>query len=371
MSPTTPSTTKAAVHSAEGERARVRLDAVRGALQAVGADALLVTQSANVRYLSNFSSPDDGRVLVTHDGAWLVTDSRYTVQAEEESALDVEITREWIEWVAARAADARIAVEAENCTLARYERLRELTGRDPVATTALVERVRTVKDADEIALLREAARITDHAFARVLDGTLRAGVREIDVALELEREMRAAGADGIAFEFIVASGPRSAMPHGVASTRVIASGDLVTLDFGARVAGYHADMTRAVAVGPIAPRLRELFDATLAAQEAAVAAIRPGITGREADAVARDLLAERGLADAFAHSLGHGVGLEIHEGPRLSGRSDDVLEPGMTVTVEPGVYLPDVGGVRIEDLVLVTADGHDVLSKAPKGYREV
>jgi Xaa-Pro aminopeptidase len=352
------------------ERSAARVRALREALAETGADAFLATHPASVRYLSGFSSPDDGRVLVTDDEAWLVTDGRYTVQAEQESWLPFHVTREWIEWVAESAQGARIAVEADHLTLAQHDALCA-AGAQTVSTSALVARARAVKDAEEQALIREAARITDAAYAAVTDSVLRPGVRELDVALALERAMREAGAEGIAFEIIVASGPRSAMPHGVASTRVIESGDLVTMDFGARVSGYHADMTRAVAVGPISDRLRELFDAVLAAQEAAVAAIRPGLSGIAADAIARDRLEAAGLASYFAHSLGHGVGLEIHEGPRLSAKSQDVLAPNMTVTVEPGVYVPGVGGVRIEDLVLVTDDAHEVLSSSPKGFREV
>ena len=348
-----------------------RLRALRAALAESGADAFLATHPASVRYLSNFSSPADGTVLVTADDAILVTDGRYTVQAEQESFLRYHITREWIPWVAEAAPRARLAVEADHVTLAQYEALRAALGADPVSTTGLVAGARAVKDAAEIELLREAARITDEAYEGVIGSVLGAGIREIDVALALERAMREAGAEGVSFEIIVASGPRSAMPHGVASTRIIESGDLVTMDLGARVAGYHADMTRAVAVGPISERLRELFDAVLAAQEAAVQAIRPGLTGVAADAVARDLLESAGLGEYFAHSLGHGVGLEIHEGPRLSTKSSDVLAPNMLVTVEPGVYEPGVGGVRIEDLVLVTDEGHEVLSRSPKAFRQV
>jgi Xaa-Pro aminopeptidase len=228
-----------------------------------------------------------------------------------------------------------------------------------------------VKAAAEIERLREAARLTDAAFAHVLDGPLRAGAREVDVALELERFVRQNGGEGMAFEVIVAGGIRSAMPHGVASDRAIERGDLVTLDFGAKLDGYHADMTRSVAIGPVAQPLRGWFDAVLEAQVAAVAAIRPGLAGVDADKLARDRLATAGLAERFVHSLGHGVGLQIHEGPSLSSRSTDVLAAGMVVTVEPGVYEPGVGGLRIEDLVLVTDEGHEVLSHSPKGYLEL
>jgi Xaa-Pro aminopeptidase len=353
------------------DRTAARLDALREALAAAGADALVVTHPANVRYLSGFSSPEDGRVLVTGDDAWLITDGRYTVQAEEESTLRVHLTRQWLPWVAERAAGTRLAIEADHLTVAQHETLRSALGADPVPTSGLLATARAIKDAHEIALLREAARITDLAFEHVVERVVRAGVREVDVALALERAMREAGAEDAGFDIIVASGPRCAMPHGVASSRAIESGDLVTMDFGARVAGYHADLTRAVAVGPIAPRLRELFDVVLDAQIAAVAALRPGLSGAQADAVARERLERAGLAEAFAHSLGHGVGLEIHEGPRLAATATDVLAEHMVVTVEPGVYLPGFGGVRIEDLVLITRDGHEVLSRAPKGFRQV
>jgi Xaa-Pro aminopeptidase len=347
-----------------------RLASLRAALAALGADALLVTTPANVRYLSNFSTPKDGRVLVTPDQAFLVTDDRYAVQAEEESWLAVDLTRDWLPWVAERVEGRNLAVEAEHLTLAQFETLRDALGTPPVASRGLLARNRLVKDEGELASLREAARITDLAYAQILDGVLRAGVRELDVALALETAMRQAGAEAASFEIIVASGPRSAMPHGVASSRVIEAGDLVTLDFGARVDGYHADMTRAVAIGGISPRLRELFDAVLAAQEASVAAIRPGLPCAEADAIARRSLASAGLYTYFAHSLGHGVGLDIHEGPSLSPRSETVLEPGMLVTIEPGVYVPGFGGVRIEDLLVVTEEGAEVLSRSPKGYLE-
>jgi len=352
-------------------RAAARLTALRAALADAGADALIVTAPANVRYLSSFSSPKDGHVLVTPDEAWLVTDTRYTVQAEEESTLPVHLTRQWLEWMSERVAGSRVAIEADHLTVAQYETLRSALSAPPVSTSGLLARARAVKDEAEVARVREAARLTDLAYERVVGSVLRAGVREVDVALALERAMREEGAEDAGFDIIVASGPRSAMPHGVASQRVIESGDLVTMDFGARVDGYHADLTRAVAVGPVAPRLRELFDAVLAAQEAAIAAIAPGLRGADADAVARKRLEDVGLHEAFAHSLGHGVGLEIHEGPRLAATSTDVLEAGMIVTVEPGVYLPGFGGVRIEDLVLVTPEGHEVLSAAPKGFRQV
>lgn len=344
-----------------------RIEALRARLAAEGADALLVTTPANVRYLSHFSTPADALVLVGEEEAVLVTDARYTVQAEEESAIPVRITGDALGTVATWAAGRALAVEADSITLQRYRELSEKLGREPAVTSGLFNPLRIIKSADEIAHLREAARITDLAFEAALK-LMRPGVTEVEVALELERVMRVNGATGAAFDIIVASGPRGAMPHGVASQKPLAAGELVTLDFGAVVNGYHADMTRTVAIGEVGAEERRLFDAVLQAQVAALAAVGPGKSGKELDSIARDALAAYGLADKFVHSLGHGTGLVIHEGPRLSQQSVDVLEPGMTVTVEPGVYLPGFTGLRIEDLVVVTEGGHEVLSKSPKEF---
>jgi len=350
-----------------------RLSALRARLAELGAEAVLLSAPADVRWASGFTTPADGRVVVTGDAATLITDDRYTAQAAEESAIEVRIAggHRQLDEILACAGGLRLAVQADHLTWKAARDLEERLGAPPLATEGLTRPLRLVKSPDEIARLREAARLTDAAFAHVLDGALRPGAREVDVALEIERFVRQNGGEGMAFDVIVAGGHRSAMPHGTASQRALERGDLVTLDFGARVDGYHADMTRAVAIGPVAEPLRGWFDAVLRAQEAAVAAIRPGLSGVDADRVARDRLAEAGIAELFVHSLGHGVGLQIHEGPSLSSRSTDVLAPGMVVTVEPGVYRPGVGGLRIEDLVLVTEDGHEVLSRSPKGYVEV
>jgi Xaa-Pro aminopeptidase len=350
-----------------------RLSALRARLAELGAEAVLLSAPADVRWASGFTTPADGKVVVTGDAATLITDDRYTAQAAEESVIEVRIAgaHRQLDEILACVGELRLAVQADHLT---WKGAREFEGRlggPPLATEGLTRPLRLIKAPDEIDRLREAARLTDAAFAHVLGGALRAGVREIDVALEIERFVRQNGGEGMAFDVIVAGGHRSAMPHGAASERVLERGDLVTLDFGARVDGYHADMTRAVAIGPVGEPLRGWFDAVLHAQEEAVAAIRPGLSGVDADQVARDRLAEAGIAELFVHSLGHGVGLQIHEGPSLSTRSTDVLAPGMVVTVEPGVYRPGVGGLRIEDLVLVTEDGHDVLSRSPKGYVEV
>ncbi len=347
-----------------------QMSRLREDLAAAGAEALMVSKPANVRYLSNFSSPEDGTVLVLPDRAVLFTDSRYTAQADQESRLPVEVVGNADEAVAAAARGLRLAVESEHVTLKRFSNLTRLTGGEPLAVEGLIAKLRVVKSPQEIDYLREAARITDVAYAAAL-GTLRAGVSEVEVALELERVMRQEGADGSGFDIIVASGERGAMPHGVASPKKIQEGELVTMDFGAAYRGYHADMTRTVAVGEVGAEERRMFDAVLEAQKAALEAIAPGKRGSEVDAVARSILAGHGLGEAFGHSLGHGTGLEIHEDPRLSQRSNDVLQPGMIVTVEPGVYLPGFTGLRIEDLVLVTEDGHEILSRSPKEFTQL
>ncbi len=350
-----------------------RLATLRARLAELDAEAVLVSAPSDVRWASGFTTPKDGRVLVTADEALLLTGPLYTAQAAEESAIEHRV----VDWgrlrdaVADLVAGRRLAVQADHLSWQAARDLEERLGQPLLPLKELTRSLRLVKSPPEIDRLREAARLTDAAFAHVLAETLRPGVREVEVALELERFVRREGGEGMAFEAIVAGGHRSAMPHGVASQRELQRGDLVTLDFGARVDGYHADMTRAVALGPVAEPLRGWYDEVLAAQEAAVAAIRPGLTGVEAARIARERLAAAGLADLFVHSLGHGVGLDIHEGPSLSARSQDVLTAGMAVTVEPGVYQPGLGGLRIEDLVLVTEEGHEVLSRSPKGYLEV
>ncbi len=345
-----------------------RLERLRERLTETGAEALLVTTPANVRYLSGFGTPEDAVVLVQRSGAVLLTDGRYTAQAEEESTLPYEIVTGLHGAAAEKVQDAKLAVEGEAMNLTEYRSLADKLGYEPIVTEGLFAPLRLVKSEDEISKLREAARITDLAYEAAL-AVMRPGVTEVEVALELERAMRMNGAEGSAFDIIVASGKRGAMPHGTASQKELAAGELVTLDFGAVVDGYHADMTRTVAIGEVGAEERRLFDAVLEAQKAALAAVGPGKSGRELDKVARDILARHGLAEQFTHSLGHGTGLVIHEGPRLSSRSEDVLQPGMIVTVEPGVYFPGFTGLRIEDLAVVTETGHEVLSHSPKEFR--
>lgn len=343
------------------------LDRLRPALRRAGVDAAWISDPANVRYLSGFTSGEDGKVLVTPDGATLYTDARYTVQAQQESGLPTLIARPPATYqdAAAKVAGLRVGIEADHLTVAAYDDLRaHWPDAMLMPLRGLVQALRVVKTPDEVAQIRAAQALADRVYAEVRP-LIRAGVTELSVAGEIESRLRQAGAES-AFEIIVASGERGALPHGRATEKVIQDGELVTIDMGARLNGYHSDMTRTLAVGRPGDEMRRVYNAVLEAEEAAVAAVKPGARAADLDKLARDILTRHGLGEAFAHSLGHGVGLQIHEGPGLRGTSEDVLEAGMLVTIEPGAYLPGVGGVRIEDLLLVTESGHEVLSRAQK-----
>lgn len=344
-------------------------------LQAHQLDALLVSQPENVRYLSGFTTPKDGQVIVHPGGALLVTDGRYTVQAAEESHIPVQIVggdgrsrQADMEALYAQYFRGRVGFEANHLSVAALRLLEDKTGAQFIPTQGVFEAYRQQKTAQEIDYLRQAAALTDRGFAHILP-FIRAGVSELEVALELEFFLRKHGSQGMAFDLAVVSGPRTAMPHGGPSERIIQTGDLVTLDFGAKVGGYCADLTRTVGVGEVAAELRAIFDAVLEAQQLSLAAIAPGQSGHHLDSLARNRLTELGYGAYFSHSLGHGVGLFIHEGPSLRQGAQELLQPTQVVTVEPGIYIPGLGGVRIEDLVLVTETGHQVLSQAPKHWQ--
>lgn len=344
-----------------------RLHSLQEGLCQSGLDALWVSGPTNVRALSGFSSPYDGKILVTTDSATLYTDARYTVQAKEECQMDIHIARppETFEHAARIVAGLKVGIEGDYLTVSQLE---ELENHWPdatlISTTDLIETLRIVKTPQEIQQIQAASDIADQVFNDVRP-MIQAGVRELDIANELETRLRQAGARH-SFDIIVASGPRGAMPHGLASERVIQDNELVTIDMGATKNGYNSDMTRTVAVGSPSQQLRDMYNAVLDAEEAAVKAVKPGIRTADLDQLARDVLSKHNLAEYFAHTLGHGIGLAVHEGPRFRSESSDVLEPGMVVTIEPGVYIEDVGGVRIEDMVLVTTDGYKVINGCPK-----
>ncbi|WP_214108198.1 M24 family metallopeptidase [Acrocarpospora catenulata] len=321
--------------------------------------ALLVTRAVNVRYLTGLAS-SNAAVLVRADGtATLATDARYLTTARQNCADLEEIVQ--ARDVAAALLGPGAAVEAHDMTVADYRRL----GGDMPALTGLVEGLRTVKDETEIAALRRACAVTDEAFAQVVSG-IAPGDTEREIARRLEFRMMELGADQPAFATIVASGPNGAVPHHAPTDRPVERGDLITMDFGALCEGYHADMTRTVALGPPAGWQREIYDLVRQAQRAGRHALRPGATAHEIDAAARDLIAGAGHAEHFEHGLGHGVGLEIHELPFLGPDRTGRLEDRVPITVEPGVYLPGKGGVRIEDTLVTRADGPELLTLTTK-----
>jgi Xaa-Pro aminopeptidase len=338
-------------------------------LEPLELDALYITRPENVRYLTGFPHPEDAQVLITPEGAFLLTDPRYP-EAERESRIPARVLKREEREALFQDLRGRVGFEAEHLPYAALERLRELSPAEWVPTKGVIERLRLKKRPEEVARIRQAQALAERALERAL-ALLRPGVEEREVALEIEFFLRKEGAEGVAFPPIVASGARGALPHARASEKRLEPGELITLDLGAKVAGYHSDMTRTVALGKPSPEMRRVYEAVQEALEVALQGLKPGRTGKEVDALAREALGRHGLDRYFVHSLGHGVGLAVHEGPGLSPYTEEVLEPGMVVTVEPGVYLPGVGGVRIEELVLITEDGIELLSRFPRGYLEV
>ena len=353
------------------------------AAMAAGADALLVTHGADVRWLSGFTG-SNGAVALFGGRAVLFTDGRYTAQARAESP-DVRVVigkssvaALAVEWLVARGA-TRCAFDARHTTVAALEFMRKALpkamggGRRSffLPTDGLTARLREIKDQGELETIRRAATLGCTLFAGI-PGQVRAAATEMELALALEFNARRSGAEGMSFETIVASGQRSALPHGKATQGTLPKKGFVTFDFGVVVDGYCSDMTRTVHLGKGSPRERAVYDAVLEAQMAGVAAVAPGVTCAEVDEAARSVLKRAKLARWFSHSTGHGVGLEIHEGPRRAAKVGQVLEPGRVITVDTGVYLPGEFGVRIEDMVLVTDAGGEVLTAAsPKGWTEL
>ncbi|MGG1660156.1 M24 family metallopeptidase [Brevibacillus sp. NRS-1366] len=346
-----------------------RLTKVREALANAGADALITEKTENRFYLSGFTG-STGWVIVTATEAFLVTDFRYVEQAQEQAPdfTVVDNERKAVEAIAKLLSEKgvkRLAFESSLSFATYQEWNRAFDLVELVPTSGLLEKIRMYKDESEMVIIREAVRIAEAAFEHI-QGYIKPGVRETDVALELEYFMRKQGATGSAFDMIVASGVRGALPHGRASEKVIEAGEMVTLDFGAAYKGYHSDITRTLSVGEPNPKMKEIYDIVLRAQIAGVQALKPGVTAKAADAATRDIITAAGYGDAYGHSAGHGLGLEVHELPGLSTVSTFVLAPGMLVTMEPGIYVSGLGGVRIEDDVLITADGHEILNKSTK-----
>jgi len=332
-------------------------------------DALLITSGYNRRYITGFTGTA-GVAIVTQDKAVFITDFRYTQQAQKEiSGFEiVQHTKPIMEEVGLQLEKMGVkslGFEKDDMSYAMYEVYQKAVKSELVPVSGLIEKIRLIKTEQEIKIIKAAADIADAAFSHIIT-YISPGKTELEVSNELEFFMRKQGASSSSFDIIVASGLRSALPHGVATDKIIEKGDFVTLDFGALYNGYVSDLTRTIAVGEPSEQLKEIYQIVLEAQLKSLDEIKAGMSGIQADAVARDHIKSKGYGDAFGHSLGHGIGLEVHEGPGLSFRSETVLEPGMVITIEPGIYVPGVGGVRIEDDTVVTATGNDKLTHSTK-----
>jgi Xaa-Pro aminopeptidase len=349
-----------------------RADRLATALGGRGLDLAVISNLVNVRYLSGYTG-SNGIAVVGPDLRVFFTDFRYVEQAAEQvpGFERVKGERDLLGDVAERLS-GRVGFEDGSMTVRSFERLKGLVSDDVelVAAGNLVEDLRAVKDRDEVEAIRAAAQLADSALTTVLERGL-TGRTERDVALDLENQMRALGAEEPSFPSIVAAGPHGALPHAVPTDREIERGVLVTIDWGARLDGYCSDCTRTFATGDLNGEAAEVYETVRVAQERSLDDIRAGADGKEVDAVAREIIGEAGHADHYGHGLGHGVGMEVHEQPRLAPTSEDTLVAGNVVTVEPGIYVPGRVGVRIEDLVVVTEDGRDVLSGLPKELQTV
>jgi Xaa-Pro aminopeptidase len=346
---------------------------------AAGVDALVVTHLPDVRYLTGFTG-SNGAVVLFGGRALLFTDGRYTEQAKVEAVgVKVVIDKKaamvvacgWME----AAGVARCGFDGTQITVAALDGMQKAVSAKVrrgmfVSVGALVARLREVKDKNEIAAMRAAALVGCELFEGLL-GLVESGMTEVEVAGALEYAARLRGAEGMSFETIVASGARSALPHGRATMAKLPKRGFCTLDFGVVLGGYCSDMTRTVHLGKALPEEWEVYDSVLEAQMAAVAKVAPGVTAGEVDEAARSVLRRCGLEHYFSHSTGHGVGLEIHEGPRIAAKQEQVLQEGMVITIEPGVYMPSKFGVRIEDMVLVTGNGGEVLTPSVKAWTEL
>ncbi|AXY25185.1 peptidase M24 family protein [Suicoccus acidiformans] len=348
-----------------------RIEAIRDYLKEEQMDAMLVTNLKNVFYLANFTGTA-GLILLTQEKAFFMTDFRYRQQATEQAKGFEVIIREGTQTEALQGlidqeGIERLMLEADDMKLSTYEDLEDALDVDFYSSRGVIEAIRAVKDPEEVERIRKACQITDEAYTHILD-FIQVGMTELEVANELERFMKAKGASAMSFDTIVASGYRSAMPHGVASDKVIEAGDMVTIDFGCYYQGYSSDMTRTFAIGDVDPELEKIYAIVLEAHERVIAQAKAGMTGAEVDAIARDYISEQGYGEYFGHSTGHGLGIDVHEEPAIASRNEEPLEEYMVITDEPGIYIEGLGGVRIEDDLLVLADGVESLNTSPKHF---
>ncbi len=366
-----------------GKKAKERIKLVTDKFKDMNLDALLITDIRNVKYLTKFSG-SSGFLLLTRDRMVFVTDFRYKTQAEEEvSGFELRVEKKKlpdnIEKLVKELNIKTIGIEADALSFNHYKKISEkLSGVDLIPTTDIIESLRIVKGDEEISSIKKAIEIAEGSFNSILD-ILRPGITEKDIALTLEYEMRKRGSGPVPFDIIVASGERSALPHATSSSKPLGEGDLLIIDWGAEADGYFCDITRTfiIAYNPPSPSFtkgeagglsdkRKIYEAVLNAQTEAIRNVKPGMTFSGLDAVARDFIKDAGYGEYFGHGLGHGVGLSVHEAPHLSWQGEGVLKEGMVFTIEPGIYIPGFGGVRIEDMVLLRENGAEVLTHLPK-----
>ncbi|MDK2836327.1 MAG: Xaa-Pro aminopeptidase [Thermosediminibacterales bacterium] len=355
----------------EKKSMEVKLSKLKNEMTQRNIKAIIISKPVNIRYLSGFSGSAGFILIDDHDHRFLITDFRYISQAKLE-APNFEILEykndinKKIKTLLNDLGITKTGFESHHLRYEQYLKLKEdLSGIELVPISNLIEGIRKIKTAEEISLIKEAVKIAENAFTHIVK-IIKPGIRELDISAELEYFMKKYGSERPAFDTIVASGPRSAFPHGKATERKLENGDFVTIDFGSTVNGYRSDITRTVILGNPSQKQREVYETVLRAQRAALEQIKHGVKASDADLYAREVINTSGYGRFFGHGLGHGVGLDIHEEPGLSPKSKATLEDGMVVTVEPGIYISDWGGVRIEDLVVVRHDGVDNLVKLSK-----
>lgn len=346
-----------------------RIQKLRDTFQAHNIDAMLVTEPKNIRYLSSFTGTT-ATLFITKETAYFITDFRYDQQANEQAiGYDVIIHSttmfQQIADIIRQDEIQTVGFEANNLTVTLYNQLIDLFDAELIATSGVIEKIREVKDAGEIETLQASADIMDRAFSHIVD-YIKVGMTELEVANELERFCKELGASSMSFDTIIASGLRSAMPHGVASNKVIQENEMITIDFGCYYQGYTADMTRTIATGDVDPKLKEIYQIVYEAQKLVNDQVKAGMTGKEIDAIARDYITSKGFGEYFGHSTGHGIGLDIHEEPGVSVKNPNPIVAGNVITNEPGIYISGLGGVRIEDDIAIYDNEVKVLNNSPK-----
>lgn len=331
----------------------------------LGEDSAFISGGANIFYYSGFTSCD-AKLLITPTDAFIFCDSRYYVQAKEQAkGFTIVKFEDGLKNLFSKTNSSKVLFEEDKVTVGLYNRLSNISNKTFTSGSDIISSLRRKKDDAEIKKISEAERLGDEAFSHILQ-YIKEGVTEREIAIELEFFMRKNGASALSFETIAASGTRSAMPHGTASDKPLKIGDLFTLDFGCVLDGYCSDMTRTVGIGRLCNKSREIYNTVLLAQESVLSGIKCGMSCADADALARDIIKKAGYAENFGHSLGHSVGIEIHEHPNLSPNSKEILECGNVVTVEPGIYIEDFGGVRIEDVIVIGENYISNLTRSPK-----